>query len=79
MKRMSSNFEQAVTENVNYGEEFLPDREVCVIKKDGSKEAFNVQKVVNAVGKSAYRALTKFTMDEERLICQYVIDRKSVV
>jgi ribonucleoside-triphosphate reductase len=72
---MSSNFEQAVTENVNYGEEFLPAVDVCVVKKDGSRETFNVQKVINAVGKSAYRALTKFTAEEERLICQYVIDK----
>ena len=46
-----------------------------MVKKDGSKEAFNVQKVINAVGKSAYRALTKFTDEEERAICQYVIDK----
>ena len=75
MESMSSNFDQAVTENVNYGEEFQPSKDVYVIKKDGSKEAFNVQKVINAVGKSAYRALTKFTEDEERHICQYVIDK----
>lgn len=72
---MSSNFNQAVTENVNYAEEFKPEKTVYVIKKDGSKEAFNVQKVISAVGKSAYRALTKFTEDEERHICQYVIDK----
>ena len=72
---MSSNFNQAVTENVNYSEEFTPEKTVYVIKKDGSKEAFNVQKVINAVGKSAYRALTKFTEEEERHICQYVIDK----
>ncbi|MCC8164543.1 MAG: anaerobic ribonucleoside-triphosphate reductase [Lachnospiraceae bacterium] len=35
-----------------------------VIKKDGTREAFNVQKVVNAVNKSAARILYKFT-DEE--------------
>ncbi|MED9902883.1 MAG: anaerobic ribonucleoside-triphosphate reductase [Lachnospiraceae bacterium] len=46
-----------------------------VIKKDGSKEAFNVQKVVSAVGKSAYRALTKFTEEEKRHICQYVVEK----
>ncbi len=72
---MSSNFDQAVTESANYGEDFKPVRQVYVIKKDGSKEAFNVQKVINAVGKSAYRALTKFTQEEERQICQYVIDK----
>ncbi|MCX4308064.1 MAG: anaerobic ribonucleoside-triphosphate reductase [Acetatifactor sp.] len=72
---MSSNFHQAVRDNVNYGAEFRPGKTVQVIKKDGSKEAFNVQKVVNAVGKSAYRALTKFTEEEERHICQYVVDK----
>ena len=72
---MSSNFDQVITEDINYGEEFKPAKTVYVIKKDGSKEAFNVQKVINAVGKSAYRALTKFTQKEERSICQYVIDK----
>ena len=36
-----------------------------IIKKDNTKEAFNVQKVVNAVNKSAFRVLVKFT-DEEK-------------
>lgn len=58
-----------------YGEEYVTSRKILVIKKDGSKEEFNVQKVVNAVGKSAYRALTKFTEDEKRHICQFVIDK----
>ncbi|MGN0402726.1 MAG: anaerobic ribonucleoside-triphosphate reductase [Acetatifactor sp.] len=62
-------------EEINYGEEYKPLKEVFVIKKDGSKEAFNVQKVINAVGKSAYRALTKFTEEDERHICQYVVDK----
>ncbi|MCI9314134.1 MAG: anaerobic ribonucleoside-triphosphate reductase [Lachnospiraceae bacterium] len=48
---------------------------VKVIKKDGSLENFNVQKVIDAVGKSAYRALTKFTEEEKRHICQTVIDK----
>ncbi|MDE7043751.1 MAG: anaerobic ribonucleoside-triphosphate reductase, partial [Acetatifactor sp.] len=72
---MSSNFDQELTENADYGEEFQPEKTVYVVKKDGSTEAFNVQKVISAVGKSAYRALTKFTEDEERHICQYVIDK----
>ena len=37
---------------------------ITVIKKDGSREEFNVQKIIVAVNKSAYRALIKFT-DEE--------------
>ena len=35
-----------------------------VIKKDNTKEKFNVQKVIVAVNKSAYRALVKFTEDD---------------
>jgi len=72
---MSSNFEQKSKDTVNYGADYKPAREVYVVKKDGSKEAFNVQKVISAVGKSAYRALTKFTDEEKRHICQYVIDK----
>ena len=43
-----------------------------VVKKDGTKEAFNVQKVVNAVNKSAFRVLVKFTPEEEEFICKFV-------
>ena len=72
---MSSNFDQEISDHVDYGSKYRPEKEVYVVKKDGSKEAFNVQKVINAVGKSAYRALTKFTEEEEGNICQYVIDK----
>ena len=37
---------------------------VRVIKKDHTKEAFNIQKVVIAVNKSANRVLYTFTEDE---------------
>lgn len=50
-----------------YGDLFRPEKVVKVIKKDGSLEAFNVQKVIDAVGKSAYRALTKFTEEEKNI------------
>ena len=55
-----------------FGDLFKTEKNVRVIKKDGSLEAFNVQKVIDAVGKSAYRALTKFTDEEKKHICQYV-------
>ncbi len=58
-----------------YGKRFVPKRTVVVIKKDGSKEDFNVQKVVDAVGKSAYRALTRFTDAENCQICQHVVEK----
>ena len=68
---MSNEQENAII----YGEIYQPARKVMVIKKDGSLEAFNVQKVIDAVGKSAYRALTKFTPEEKKHICQYVVDK----
>ena len=46
-----------------------------VIKKDGTKEEFNVQKVVVAVNKSAYRALITFTEEELKFICQFVEEK----
>ncbi len=46
-----------------------------VIKKDGAKEDFNVQKVVVAVNKSAYRALVTFTDEELNFICKYVEEK----
>ena len=64
-----------MSEEIDYSMLFQPRKTVYVVKKDGSKEAFNVQKVIVAVGKSAYRALTKFTDAEKRQICQDVIDK----
>ncbi|MDE6211373.1 MAG: anaerobic ribonucleoside-triphosphate reductase [Clostridia bacterium] len=43
-----------------------------VIKKDGTKEEYNVQKVVTAVNKSAYRALVKFSDEDIDFICDFV-------
>lgn len=43
-----------------------------VVKKDNTKEPFNVQKVVIAVNKSAFRALVKFTDEEIDFICKFV-------
>lgn len=45
---------------------------VCIIKKDGTKEKFNVQKVVEAVKKSATRMLITFSDDELKRICDFV-------
>ena len=59
----------------DYNRIFKPRKKVYVIKKDGSKVPFQVQKVIDAVSKSAYRALTKFTEAEESQICQIVIDK----
>lgn len=48
---------------------------VKVIKKDGTSEEFNVQKVVVAVNKSAYRALIQFTNAELEFICKFVEEK----
>lgn len=48
---------------------------VKVIKKDGTSEEFNVQKVVVAVNKSAYRALIQFTDAELEFICKFVEEK----
>lgn len=46
-----------------------------VIKKDNTHEAWNVQKVVVAVNKSAYRAMVKFTQEEVDFICSFVEEK----
>lgn len=43
-----------------------------VIKKDQTHEPWNIQKVVVAVNKSAYRALVKFTEEEVQFVCNFV-------
>ncbi len=48
---------------------------IRVIKKDNTKEEFNVQKVVNAVNKSATRVMYKFTPEELNFICKFVTDK----
>ncbi len=62
-------------DGVDYASLYKPAKPVKMIKKDGTHEDFNVQKVVDAVGKSAYRALTKFSEEEKAFICQKVVDR----
>ena len=42
-----------------------------VIKKDGTKEEFNVDKIIAAVNKSASRIMYRFTENEIAFICEY--------
>lgn len=72
---MNKTMQPAKETQEDYGVTYKPDRPVSVIKKDGTKEPFNVQKVIVAIQKSAYRALTKFTDEEKQYICQTVVDR----
>ena len=46
-----------------------------VIKKDGTRENFNVEKIVNAVNKSAARILYKFSDEETAYICRFARER----
>ncbi len=48
---------------------------IYIIKKDGTKEEYNVQKVITAVKKSAFRALITFTDEELQKICVFVDSR----
>ena len=46
---------------------------IKVIKKDGTQEVFNIEKVINAVKKSATRVMHELTLTEITLICDYVV------
>ena len=46
--------------------------DVVIIKKDNTKEPFDIQKVVAAVSKSAYRALVTFSKEDIDFICTFV-------
>ena len=52
--------------------------EIKVVKKDGTKEEFNVQKVLAAVNKSANRAMINFSKAESKFICEFV-EEKAVI
>lgn len=48
---------------------------IYIIKKDGTKEEYNVEKVVIAVKKSAFRALVEFTNEDISKITTFVDSR----
>ena len=49
---------------------------IYVIKKDGTREEFDPQKIVKAVNKSAARILYTFSQEEKDFIC--VVLRRSM-
>lgn len=53
----------------------MSSSEIKVIKKDGTEEDFNVQKVVVAVNKSANRAMCTFSQAEINFICEFVEEK----
>lgn len=50
----------------------LKSLDVLIIKKDGTEEKYNIEKVIKAVNKSAIRTMVKFTDDEIYNICKTV-------
>ncbi|MDE6313088.1 MAG: anaerobic ribonucleoside-triphosphate reductase [Lachnospiraceae bacterium] len=46
-----------------------------VVKKDGTKEEFDVQKIIRAVNKSASRIMYEFTDDEVKFICDFALEK----
>ncbi len=48
---------------------------IRVVKKDNTLENFDVQKVVNAVNKSAARVMYNFKPEELNFICKFVTDK----
>lgn len=46
-----------------------------VVKKDGTKEEFDVQKIIRAVNKSAARIMYEFTEEEVEFICEFALER----
>ncbi len=46
-----------------------------VVKKDNTRENFNVEKVINAINKSACRVMYTFTPEEIDFICRYVTEK----
>lgn len=46
-----------------------------VVKKDGTKEEFDVQKIIRAVNKSASRIMYEFSEDEVKFICEFALER----
>ncbi|MBQ4160873.1 MAG: anaerobic ribonucleoside-triphosphate reductase [Clostridia bacterium] len=48
---------------------------IYIIKKDGTREEYNLDKVITAVQKSAFRALITFSEEDLRKICVFVDGR----
>ena len=52
--------------------QILNENKVCIVKKDGTLEKFNIQKIINAVSKSAERVLIKFNESDISQIAKSV-------
>lgn len=58
----------------DYSSLYFPQREVKVIKKDGTTQKdFDINKVIIAIGKSANRINRILVQEEEEFICQFIV------
>ncbi len=48
---------------------------VYIIKKDGTREAFNADKIIRAVNKSASRVMYQFSEEEIDFLCKYATEQ----
>ena len=48
---------------------------IYIIKKDGTREPFNAEKIVRAVNKSAARILYHFSEEEIQFICRFATEK----
>lgn len=62
----------SLSDEISYKKLYAPKGKVYIIKKDGSKELFNMQKVIDAVSRSAYRVMHELTDEDKRIICEYI-------
>ena len=49
-------------------------KDVSIVKKDGTLEEFNINKVINAVSKSSERVLNKLTQEDINMLCNNVVE-----
>ena len=60
---------------MDFNKKYQPNQKVHIIKKDGSKVRFKVEKGLNAVSKSAKRVRIDFTQEEKEQICRLVVEK----
>ena len=61
---------ETLTNIINFTRRNLSD--ITIVKKDGTKEKYNIEKVVDAIKKSATRLLIDFNEKEIKDICNFV-------
>ena len=68
--KLNPNVTDTIANVLNFSRKNLSN--ITIIKKDGTKEKYNIQKVVDAIKKSATRMLVTFTDKQIKDICTFV-------